>query len=104
VAGALLLSIFAPQSFPQLADASVAAIAAIIALGVLSGAIAYLCWALALSKADSTSEVTNYMFVTPLLTTFLGFILICEAPYVSAYIGGAFVLAGVLLVNRKKTS
>ena len=104
VAGALLLSVFAPQSFLQLIKAPMAGIAAIIVLGVFSAGIAYLCWAYALSKASHTSEVTNYMFLTPILTTFLGFIFIGEAPHISAYIGGIFVLTGVVLVNRRTKS
>jgi len=101
VAGAVLLSIFAPQSIPQIYDAKPAEIIAIVVLGVFSAGVAYLSWAYALSKADKTSEVTNYMFITPVLTTFLGFVLIGETPHVSAYIGGALVLAGVLLMNRR---
>jgi len=99
IAGALLLSIFAPQSFPQLATAALPEIIAIVILGVLSGSAAYLCWATALSKASKTNKVTNYMFVTPILTTFLGFILIGETPHASAYAGGALVLAGVVMIN-----
>ena len=102
VAGAILLSVFAPRSFPELFAASPEAIVAIMILGVFSGGIAYLSWAHALSKAERTSEVTNYMFVTPILTTFLGFVLAGEAPHVSAYIGGAMVLASVVMINRRK--
>ena len=101
VAGAILLSVFAPASIPQLAGASAEGLAVLIALGVFPAGIAYLCWASALSKAEKTSEVTNYMFVTPILTTLLGFLLIGEAPHPSMYIGGAFVLLGVVLVNRR---
>jgi len=103
VAGAILLSVFAPRSFPQLADAQTTEIIAIIILGVFSASIAYLLWAYALSKAEKTSEVTNYMFVTPVLTTIFGFVLIGESPRFSVYIGGALVLLGVLLVNKQKT-
>ena len=104
IAGAALLSIFAPQSFPQLFSAAPEAILAIAILGVFAAATAYLCWSCALSKAEMTNEVTNYMFATPILTTFMGFLIIAEAPHVSVYIGGALVLAGVLLINlRKKT-
>ena len=103
VAGALLLSVFAPPSFSQLVNAPLAGITAIIILGVFSAGIAYLCWAYALSKASHTSEVTNYMFLMPILTTFLGFFLIGEAPHISAYIGGILVLLGVILVNRRAT-
>ena len=103
VAGAILLSIFAPQSFPQLIDAAPMEVIAIVVLGVFSAGIGYLCWAFALSKAEKTSEVTNYMFVTPILTTFLGFILIAETPHISVYIGGALVIAGVLMINRRES-
>jgi drug/metabolite transporter (DMT)-like permease len=101
VAGALLLSVFAPQSFPQLKEATTIAIAAIIFLGIFSAAVAYLCWAFALGKALKTSEVTNYMFITPISTTFLGFLLLGETPHFSAYFGGALVLIGVLLIKRR---
>jgi drug/metabolite transporter (DMT)-like permease len=104
VSGALLLSVFAAQSFPQFAGASAVEITAIIVLGVFSAAIAYLCWAHALSNAEQTSEVTNYMFITPILTTFLGFCIIGEAPHISAYIGGAFVLTGIVLANFRQGS
>jgi len=102
VAGTILLSVFAPRSFPQLLNAALPGIVAIVVLGVFSAGVAYLCWATALSKADKTSEVTNYMFMTPILTTFLGFILIGETPYAAAYIGGAMVLVSILLMNRRK--
>lgn len=101
VSGALLLSVFASQSFPQIVTATPTQIIAMVALGVFSAGVAYVCWAYALSKAEKTSEVTNYMFATPIITTFLGFILIKETPHVSAYFGGALVLLGVLLVNRR---
>lgn len=102
IAGSIMLSVFAPQSFPQLADAQTVEIIAIIILGVFSASIAYLSWAYALSKADKTSEVTNYMFVTPVLTTFLGFVLIGESPHFSVYVGGTLVLAGVMLMSKRK--
>lgn len=101
VAGALLLSVFAPRSFPELLSARPEHILAILVLGVLSAAVAYVCWAFALSKAERTSDVTNYMFLTPIITTFLGFLLIGEAPGASAYAGGALVLLGVLLMNAR---
>ena len=100
VAGAMLLSVFALHSFPQLSSAAPLGIAAIVILGIFSAGTGYLCWAYALSKADKTTQVTNYMFITPLLTTFLGFMLIAEAPPFTVYIGGALVLAGVFLMNR----
>jgi drug/metabolite transporter (DMT)-like permease len=101
VAGALLLSVFAPKSFSEIINAPFIGIVSVVILGVFSAGLAYLLWACALSKADKTSEVTNYMFITPILTTFLGFVLIRELPHFSIYIGGVLVLAGVILINRR---
>ena len=103
IAGALLLSVFAPQSFPQLLNAEPIGIAVIIILGMFSAGIAYACWACALSLAEKTSEVTNYMFVTPIITTILGLVLIGEIPGISVFIGGFLVLMGVVLINKRKT-
>lgn len=103
ISGAVLLSVFAPGSFTQIMTATYTQLLALLVLGIFSAGIAYVCWAYALSLAEKTSEVTNYMFMTPIITTFLGFILINEAPHISAYIGGALVLLGVFLVNRRKT-
>jgi len=103
IAGALILSVFAPQSFPQLLNAEPIGIVVIIILGMFSAGIAYLCWASALSIAEKTSDVTSYMFVTPIITTSLGLILIGETPGVSVFIGGFLVLVGVVLINKRKT-
>jgi len=102
ISAALMLSVFAPQSFPQLIKAEPIGIITIVILGVFCASLAYLLWANALSKADKTSEVTNYMFVTPVLTTILGFVLINESPHFTVYIGGALVIVGVILINNRK--
>lgn len=101
MAGAILLSVFAPQSFPQMKTASITQIITVLILGIFSGGVAYTCWAYALNKAKQTSEVTNYMFTTPVITTFLGFVLIGETPHASVYIGGILVLLGVFFINKR---
>ena len=102
IAGAGLLSVFAPQSFPQIFNVTAQGVISVVVLGVFSTSGGYLCWAYALSKADKTNEVMNYMFVTPIVTTLLGFLMINETPHYSVFIGGALVLAGVFLINRRK--
>ena len=66
-------------------------------LGVFSSAIAYCAWSKALSLAANTSSVSNYMFVTPFLTTLLGLWLAGEAIEMSTVAGGALIIAGLLL-------
>jgi len=101
VAGAAMLAVFAPNSLPQLIHAPAYQIVVLVILGVFPAAAAYLSWSYALSAAEKTSQVTNYMFFTPILTTLLGAAMISELPPASTYAGGALVLACVLLVNMR---
>ena len=73
-----------------------------MSLGVFSASLAYLLWAYALNNAEKTSEATNYMFLTPIITSLLGITLIGEAPHYSVYLGGMLVLTGVILINYKR--
>lgn len=99
VSGAVLLSIFAPRAIPQLMLAPASQIVTIVIMGVFCAAVAYVCWSYALSKAEKTSEVTNYLFLNPVVATFLGYFMIDELPDLPTYIGGALILGGLLLSN-----
>ena len=101
ISGAILLSVFAPQAIFQLTHAPASQVITIVILGVFPSAIAYLCWAYALSKAEKTSDVINYMFLIPIITTFLGCIIINEFPHLSTYLGGSLVIISALLLNMR---
>ena len=98
--GALVMMVFLPQTVTELGQAGGSAIALAVYLGVAPSAIAYLLWAKASEYAERTSEVTNYMFVTPLLATLMGFILLGELPSLGTLIGGAIIIASVILFNK----
>ena len=72
---------------------------AVIFLGVFPSALAYLLWAKALSFAATTSDVTKFMFLTPLLSFVLGYVVISELPGVETWIGGALILSGLALFH-----
>ena len=97
--GTLLLAIFAPAAVRELSHAPPIHFLYLAVLGIGSSAIAYVSWAKAFSKADQTSQVSNYMFVTPFLTSILGFLIAQETPDVSTLIGGSFIMFGVLLFH-----
>lgn len=97
--GTILLAIFAPASFREISHAPAIQFLYLAVLGVCSGAIAYVTWAKAFSKAKQTSQVSNYMFITPFLTSILGFILAGEVPGRATLIGGSIILLGVLIFN-----
>lgn len=99
IAGTCLLAIFAPTSFREISHAPAIQFFYLAVLGIFSSAIAYVAWAKAFSKAKKTSQVSNYMFVTPFLTSILGFVLAGESPDQATLIGGGIILIGVLIFN-----
>lgn len=99
IGGTILLSIFMPESIPQVINAPLKAWMIIIYLGIFPSALAYFLWGKALLSANVTTEVTNFMFITPLLSGIMGCILINELPPFSTYIGGSIILSGLILFN-----
>ncbi|SHI20721.1 EamA domain-containing membrane protein RarD [Sporobacter termitidis DSM 10068] len=98
-AGTLLLGVFLPSSIAQAATAPAIQWVYLIILGVGSSAIAYLAWAMALARAEKTSSVTNYMFVTPFLASVMGVVIGGEEVRLPTVIGGLVIIAGLVLFN-----
>jgi drug/metabolite transporter (DMT)-like permease len=97
--GTIMLFIFLPNSFTEIKNAPSMQIIYLIILGVFPSAIAYITWSYAFSKAKYTSSVTNYMFITPFLTTLLGVILAKETPDLATIFGGIIIMIGMLIYN-----
>ena len=97
----IMLCIFLPNSISKAIHAPLIQILYVLILGIFSSAIAYIAWAKAISIAEKTTYVSNYMFVTPFLTTILGFIMIDEIPYKATILGGIIILTGLFLFNRE---
>lgn len=98
-AGTLMLMIDLPKALRELPQASLKELIAVLILGIFSSAVAYVTWSLAFEKAEKTTQVSNYMFVTPFLATLLGFLIAGERPEGATIIGGAMILSGVFLFN-----
>lgn len=99
-AGTLLLAIFSPTAVAEISSAPSDQILNIVVLGLPVSAIAYATWSEAFKRADRTSTVSNYMFITPFLTGALGYVLVGEGLELSTLAGGAVIIAGALLFNR----
>lgn len=97
--GTILLGIFLPASVNQAIAAPVIQWVYVLILGVFSSAIAYVAWTKALSIAEKTSQVSNYMFLTPFITSLLSFFIAGEMPEQSTILGGTIILFGVFLFN-----
>lgn len=102
IIGAIMLVIFLPQGVPQMAAAGMRQWIAVLYLGVIPSALAYLLWGKALSIAEKTSEVTTFMFIQPVFAAIFGFLLMSEIPSLGTYIGTAVIIFGLFLFNAKK--
>lgn len=99
--GTILLGIFIPGSVKEIFRATTIQIFYIVILGVFSSAIAYVTWSQAFAKAVKISQVTNYMFVTPFLTSIFGYLILKEIPDLATLVGGTVILFGLFLFNFK---
>lgn len=97
--GTLLLAVFSPTAIREISDVPAIQYFYLAVLGIGSSAVAYVCWTKAFSKAVKTSHVSNYMFVTPFLTSLLGFLIAGEVPDKATIIGGSIILVGMLIFN-----
>lgn len=97
--GTLLLAVFLPTSIIEVKSAPIIQIFYVAMLGIFSSAIAYVAWSMAFAKAKQVSQVSNYMFVTPFLTSILGFLITDEIPDKATIIGGSIILLGLLIFN-----
>ncbi len=100
--GTFFLLPFVPSAIPELVAAPLGRILSLVYLGIFPAAIAYILWTYALSKSERIGDVTNYMFVTPVLTFFMGYWGLGEMPPVTAFLGGALVMAGVIMTTLAK--
>lgn len=101
--GMIMLTIFAPRAVYELSSARADTIFAVVFLGIFASAVAFLSWTKALSLADKASQVSNFMFITPLISTGLEITVFREMPSLSTVLGGLVILLGAFLFGRAKT-
>ncbi len=97
--GTLMLAVFSPTALREIRTAPPEQFLYIGILGIFTSAIAYLTWSKAFSKAKETSVVSNYMFLTPFLTSLFSFMILGEVPDTATFIGGAIILIGIFMFN-----
>lgn len=99
--GAIQMLIFLPQTISDVMQAPLSSNLAALYLGVMPSAVAYFFWSKALVLTSRTSEVTNYLFINPLMAAVIGFIMLGETPDMGTYIGGAVIIISVIVFTLK---
>ncbi len=97
---AILLLPWSPQAVREIVGASPAVLGAVAVLALFCSVFAYISWSKALSIAEKTTYVTNYMFVTPFLAALWGWLLLREVPDMGTLAGGVIIFCGLLLFNK----
>ena len=98
-AGAVLLSPWIGQGVTQTAKAPSSAIVALVFLGVLPGALAYVTWMVALRELGSALAANLLFFMAP-TAALLAIPLTGAWPHWTTWVGGAVALVGVAVVHR----
>jgi len=101
--GTLFMCIFLPNLIRELPTAPIEANLLVVYLGIFPAAAAYLSWGYALSKAEKTVYVTSFLYLVPFLASIMAFIWLGERMPPLAFIGGAIVIAGMILINLIKS-
>ncbi len=99
--GAIQTLVFLPQTIQDMLRADMASNLSAVYLGVAAGAIAYYLWSKALALAERTSEVTNYLFINPLIAAVIGFLMLREMPDMGTFVGGVIIIVSVVVFSTK---
>ena len=98
--GAIMALPFVSQSVATIAAASPIAWLAIIYLACFSSALGFVFWSYALEHAEHVSDVTNFMYLSPLVAAIVAAILIGEIPDLGLYIGAPIILCSLYMFNK----
>lgn len=98
--GAIMALPFVSQSVATIAAAPPIAWLAIIYLACFSSALGFVFWSYALEHAEHVSDVTNFMYLSPLVAAIVAAILIGEIPDLGLYIGAPIILCSLYMFNK----
>lgn len=96
-----LIPFLSPSFIDEVLNLSIVTWASVLFLAVFPTVIAYSLWYAAL-EIKQASEVSVYLYATPVLSTLLGTIFLGEQITIFYVLGGAFVLFGLYLVNKQR--
>lgn len=98
--GAIMALPFVSQSVANIVVAPVSTWLAIMYLACFSSALGFVFWSYALEHAERVSDVTNFMYLSPVVAAIVAAFLLEEYPNMGLYIGAPIILGSLYLFNR----
>lgn len=98
--GAIMALPFVSQSIANIVVAPVSTWLAIMYLACFSSALGFVFWSYALEHAERVSDVTNFMYLSPVVAAIVAAILIGEIPDMGLYIGAPIILGSLYMFNK----
>ncbi|MFI3175414.1 MAG: DMT family transporter [Bacillota bacterium] len=98
--GAIFLAVVSPQAIAELTSASPFSCLVLLYLSIFCSASAYLLWGRAMYYAKKTSDVTNFLFLVPFVSTILGLFILKETPNLGTILGGLTIVISMYAFQK----
>ncbi|WP_251424782.1 DMT family transporter [Veillonella agrestimuris] len=98
--GAIMMLPFANHAIESIAAAPPVTWGAIAYLSILSSALGFVFWSYALEHAEQVSDVTNFMYLSPVVAAIMAALIIGEIPDLGLYIGAPIILGSLYMFSR----
>lgn len=96
--GALCMVFVLPSLVGALGEASLAATASLVYLGVFPAVVAYITWNTVLAVTPA-ARAASFLYLVPVLSTIIAYFLLDEVPQKWTFIGASLALGGVVVIN-----
>ena len=97
--GAIMALPFADHAIEMIVQAPLSAQLAMVYLAFFSSALGFVFWSYAFEHAEKVSDVTNFMYISPIVAAIVAAFLLGEIPNMGLYIGAPVILGSLYLFN-----
>jgi len=88
------------HAIEMIVQAPLSAQLAMVYLAFFSSALGFVFWSYAFEHAEKVSDVTNFMYISPIVAAIVAAFLLGEFPNMGLYIGAPIILGSLFLFNR----